>query len=760
MARHKSQSAALQMLLICVVLYTVMTSVYTYFLYSPEVQQSTESKLQFFGVRSENLLMGEKITLKDGTTRELELYPPDASVLCFGTIACGVLTWRYTSRRKASSNRNIGVAVAFFVTVSFLMHSIILSRAWGPGDYSGPESPSFGDWIVYVFNHLLRASDLLDFLEAYGITITAFKPASHAARALVATFYAIISILLTGAILASQRNSVRSNTTTEKGKSRLKNAQRLKWLGRVILIMGLVLYVVTGLVRAWNAEEWGLWPVEQILRTLDIADVMTQWDLHLVPRDVTFLSGTAAMCFRFGVGIWVVQRLARTFGLAPEPALPHLPGEFDDLSQLPNWLADFEVVCKSATGGSSPERRIDAIRLLRIFAEDQLINPQQSSPGGPTDPFRHIVERVSRTFCRITLNDPTARVRLAAAKAWPGWMAESSRPEVLRRLTSESDPQVRSHLALAGIPEVAEPDPEPLMSKHETSTQVPDDDLDLDGDDEDNLIVLLDSLDDDADTENLVGLKLRREILADVPKSGRANYVKELADALTVALASSDSAVRIAAIKIVGWTNAVITQQIIVHASSDGSTSVVAEIIRSLLESRTVVKSLTPVARAAIPELLARSDWFELPLLPNLYRAAGIQPDSNEEKFRLAFLKEEYAAIARAEKPGVMFLLTHHQHITCQTTLRALATLRNRQAIPVLLWMWQQLSEKRDPFADDVERVVQKLSEWIHSSPCPLTQDQLRQIIALPDLTKINQKHLDSVAKLRLRAQSLLAECE
>jgi hypothetical protein len=221
-----------------------------------------------------------------------------------------LLWWRFAARRDRSARGRAatGIATLVLATISFVLLSFVLRRQGGPQYLaSASGEPGFGTWTLYTFNHLLRASDLLDVLEAYGLRFAQLQPANHAARVLVASFYVVVSLVITGAILRRQRRA--------RAGGRRRRRRALSALAALLIPAGVALYVVLGMTRGWSGQVWALWPVEQVLRTVDIPDVMTLYDLRLVPRDVSILGGTAALCFRLGVAVLIIRLIVRAMGL-------------------------------------------------------------------------------------------------------------------------------------------------------------------------------------------------------------------------------------------------------------------------------------------------------------------------------------------------------------------------------------------------------------------------------------------------------------
>jgi hypothetical protein len=75
------------------------------------------------------------------------------------------------------------------------------------------------------------------------------------------------------------------------------------------LMLAIVFYVGLALCQQWRASDWYLWPLDNVLRLLDLGDAFQVfgWRLHDVPKD--FWSSSFAMLFRLGVGYWLARAI-------------------------------------------------------------------------------------------------------------------------------------------------------------------------------------------------------------------------------------------------------------------------------------------------------------------------------------------------------------------------------------------------------------------------------------------------------------------
>jgi hypothetical protein len=85
------------------------------------------------------------------------------------------------------------------------------------------------------------------------------------------------------------------------------------------------LYAAFGTLQQLETHDWLLWPLDNLLRLVDIGNMFQifHWKLHNV--EAGFWPSTAAVLFRLGAGIWMARivillrlRLFKTWGLSVE----------------------------------------------------------------------------------------------------------------------------------------------------------------------------------------------------------------------------------------------------------------------------------------------------------------------------------------------------------------------------------------------------------------------------------------------------------
>jgi len=220
--------------------------------------------------------------------------------------ACSL--WMITRRRKVLVALNCVQVVAF----GFLNYQ--LCQAFGDDHYRFDCEPRFYDWIEFTAAHVVRAADVLDALDPYGIHIHRISHQSAWAGLILVCMHLTVDISLVGIVLRWV-NRLRQDTSSE---TRLAQGRReVGWL----LVTG-ALFVVFAVCQQMPAIDWLLWPMDNLVRLVDVGDVMEVYDWKLHGVEPTYWTNGAGLLFRLCAGIWMARlinlwRLTvfRTWGL-------------------------------------------------------------------------------------------------------------------------------------------------------------------------------------------------------------------------------------------------------------------------------------------------------------------------------------------------------------------------------------------------------------------------------------------------------------
>jgi hypothetical protein len=214
-----------------------------------------------------------------------------------------------TRRRKVLVGLNC-IQIILFGTLHYQLY-----WAFGAEHYRCDREPQFYDWIEFAAAHILRAADVFDVLDEFGIPIQNITHQSTTAGVLLVCMHLTVDAFLIGLILRW------TNRFWQDGPQETRLARGRRECGWMLASLGL--FMAFAVLQQLRPSDWLLWPLDNLLRLLDVGDVMHVfgWRLHHVEANC-WTSG-AALLFRLAAGIWIARfvfwyRLAvfRSWGLS------------------------------------------------------------------------------------------------------------------------------------------------------------------------------------------------------------------------------------------------------------------------------------------------------------------------------------------------------------------------------------------------------------------------------------------------------------
>jgi HEAT repeats len=221
------------------------------------------------------------------------------------------------NHRTVTHRRTVPIGLNCTQIALFGVLSYQLFQTYGHDHYVFEGEPELCDWVEFTAVHVLRAADLLHALDEYGIHLQNISHNSTAAGGILVCMHLVVDVFLIGLVLrwmARQWQPSRACSSLERGR------RDVGWL-----LITVSLYVTFGALQQLDANDWLLWPLENLLRLLDIGSTFQifHWKLHGV--EAGFWPSTAAVIFRLGAGIWMTRvvillRLGvfKTWGLSVE----------------------------------------------------------------------------------------------------------------------------------------------------------------------------------------------------------------------------------------------------------------------------------------------------------------------------------------------------------------------------------------------------------------------------------------------------------
>jgi hypothetical protein len=200
--------------------------------------------------------------------------------------------------RMLTRERRVPIVLNFVQIVLFGVLNYQLLITYGEDHYRLDRPPEFVDWAEFTLGHLCRAADVLDTLDEYGVDLQNIRPSSLTAKLLIVAMHLGADVFLIGLVV---RWWARLRRTP--GENLLERGRRnLRWF-----LATMSIYPGIGLIYRFSTWDWVFWPVDNVLRLLDIGDMFQvfHWKLHEV--DKGFLTSTCSLAFRVAFGGWTAE---------------------------------------------------------------------------------------------------------------------------------------------------------------------------------------------------------------------------------------------------------------------------------------------------------------------------------------------------------------------------------------------------------------------------------------------------------------------
>lgn len=202
--------------------------------------------------------------------------------------------------RCLTYQRRVPVFLNLFQLVLFGVANYQLCCTFGDEHYRFDRPPGFFDWVEFALAHVARAADVFDAIDEYGLDVQAIHHDSFPSRILIVAMHLGADVFLLGLVLRWW-GSVRKTP----GENLLARGRRLfRWF-----FITLAIYVVVGLTNPFSAWDWLLWPMDNVLRLLDIGDMFQVFRVKLHGVEPSFLTSSASLAFRIAFGGWTADIL-------------------------------------------------------------------------------------------------------------------------------------------------------------------------------------------------------------------------------------------------------------------------------------------------------------------------------------------------------------------------------------------------------------------------------------------------------------------
>ncbi len=305
----------------------------------------------------------------------------------------------------------------------------------GAHHYVCPSDAGWPDWAQFIGAHVLRAVDILDGIEAYGFNLQSIRNATALSGTVLVAMHLMVDVfLLSAAVQAIRRTLSDDDFVTLRLFAEVFRSP----LGIVALLI--VMPVCGGIaarVGGQGAATWFLWPLDNVLRAVDIGDAFQiyGWRLHGVAMD--WRLATMAIAVRLGATAILAGRLSNLFMVATR-------GRTKTVEELAEILASKEA--------------LDAER--RVAAESLGARGPHAAPVVPSlvDSLeKHAARRRKPVIEALRLIGPYARPAVTTlVRTLARWNTDAEEQRSIRTALDAADPTWRgSDAAKQVVPDLA-----------------------------------------------------------------------------------------------------------------------------------------------------------------------------------------------------------------------------------------------------------------------------------------------------------------
>lgn len=174
----------------------------------------------------------------------------------------------------------------------------------GADHFSWDSLPRPWDWGAFLLAHTVRAGDVPDALESYGIKLQVLQH-NGTTLALVLIIYHVIVDLFILSLFVDAVESVKRRVREQSADLDVPRLMFFSCIAFVAIWLFFALYL-----RPWRKVDLLLWPVDNLLRVLDFADALELFHVHIHQVPKNFVNNSLTFVFRLSLTLALVNVIA------------------------------------------------------------------------------------------------------------------------------------------------------------------------------------------------------------------------------------------------------------------------------------------------------------------------------------------------------------------------------------------------------------------------------------------------------------------
>jgi HEAT repeat protein len=219
-----------------------------------------------------------------------------------------MIAWSFVEAVRIVNRTGRTVAALPLAVVQIPLFGLLfyqIAAHLGAEHYRLEQAPHWWDWLLFVIVHVVRAGDLVDFIEAYGLNLQTIHHASPLVAICLMAFHLVLNLFLIRLLM---------DVIDEVKKRLLQSDHKLRVYVAMAGMAGgflLIWAVSAGFVRPWRGRDMALWWLDNFLRVLDFVDAMELFHVKLHDVPPALWESTLTLICRLFIGLALNELFSR-----------------------------------------------------------------------------------------------------------------------------------------------------------------------------------------------------------------------------------------------------------------------------------------------------------------------------------------------------------------------------------------------------------------------------------------------------------------